>query len=82
MDEYLARKQLDDRIEALRAVLVERNETILACQRALVDARMNRDRVAGGIVELEYAIEQAAGPAQPEPAGDGKVPTRRIVSVK
>ena len=61
------RDQLGQRIEALRVVLRQREDTVAACETALRDARMNRDRVAGGIIELEYALEQAA------PTDDDKI---------
>ncbi len=53
------REQIGKRIAALKETLRLREKTVLDCQDAVVDARMNRDRVAGGIIELEYALEQA-----------------------
>ena len=64
------REQLEQRIAALKETLRAREKTVADAEAAVVNARMNRDRVAGGIIELEYALEQA-GPINPgggEPA--------------
>lgn len=68
------KEQLEQRIELLGEVLRKRNETVTECEVALHDAKMNRDRVAGGIIELEYALEQAALPADDNEKVKGKIP--------
>ncbi len=64
------REQIEKRIAALKVTLALRED-------AVVDARKNRDRVAGGIVELEYALEQAEPIAEQELKDDtikGQIP--------
>ena len=52
-------EQIEKRIAALRVTLQQRITTVAECERALELARYNRDRVDGGITELEYALEHA-----------------------
>lgn len=68
------KEQLERRIASLKVTLRQRNDTIAECVNALRDANTNRDRVAGGIVELEYALEQAASDAPEDDQGKGKIP--------
>ncbi len=53
---------VEDRAKTLRAALVEFDEQVVATERALADARAQRDRdkAADGIEALAAAIEQAA----------------------
>ena len=71
------KKQLEQRIADLKVTLQQRNDTIAACVTALRDANTNRDRVAGGIVELEYALEQAASDAPADDKIKGQIPTAK-----
>ena len=52
------KQQVEARLEVLRDVLKQRNDTMAQCETALENARMNRDRVLGAISELEFLIAE------------------------
>ena len=52
------KQQVEARLEVLRNVLKQRNDTVAQCKSSLWDARMNRDRVNGAIAELEFLLTE------------------------